>query len=637
MSTSTFAPPPVDDSLSIPQLFDFHSIYSASHPLFAFSSPTGQSETLSWSSVASAIRRNTSRVLRDTPCFEGEFMSSGHTHPVAILAHADSISYMILIVSIMRAGLVPFPISPRCSPAAVQHLLKTTKTVCVYVSGDEAIQSLMNAALIDLPTDRVTVLPMPVSEDLWTDSESSVKGVEDITSASPPDLDGPAVILHSQVQQLIRNQFPSRIEFFCSGAGSRPLHLFAFRSYVPCNGCGVHFASSIHGHDTRCVSARIISQGLYPEDCPSRSAQYLLEPSKFELVDMNLASLHQHWSNDPNALEALAKLHAMIVSGGPLSHDAGERLVDASVRLSLFYAGTEIGCATVFWLDTRIGKDWQYIKFLPGLGTHFIPQDTSDVFELTVLDTPRYGIAVVNKTVDGKPAFATRDLFKRHPSDPTLWKVWGRADEQIMLSSGEKASHLPLSTHYISDMPRAFSQMNPGPIGAEDIFTRNSSRINRAMMFGRGRFNNGIILQLKDEFQFAPSDAKSLQAFRESIRETVNEANTFSPAHSRLFLEVVLIIALGDHVADTVSEHHVIPWVPHLHVLSGEIAIHHEAPHVLSLVLILSSVFGDVDTELGIGWAEEGKFTITGDTISPVAEPVPFGELEVSPLVRHPE
>ena len=33
---------------------------------------------------------------------------------------------------------------------------------------------------------------------------------------------------------------------------------------------------------------------------------------------------------------------------------------------------------------------------------------------------------------------ATQDLFVRHPTDPGRWRVLGRADEQIMLSSGEK-------------------------------------------------------------------------------------------------------------------------------------------------------------------------------------------------------
>ena len=51
---------------------------------------------------------------------------------------------------------------------------------------------------------------------------------------------------------------------------------------------------------------------------------------------------------------------------------------------------------------------------------------------------PSYTPAVTNTTIAGRPAFATQDLFVRHPTDPGRWRVLGRADEQIMLSSGEK-------------------------------------------------------------------------------------------------------------------------------------------------------------------------------------------------------
>jgi hypothetical protein len=47
---------------------------------------------------------------------------------------------------------------------------------------------------------------------------------------------------------------------------------------------------------------------------------------------------------------------------------------------------------------------------------------------------------VVNTQIDTLDAFDTNDLLIRHP-DPNkshLFKVFGRADDQIMLSTGEK-------------------------------------------------------------------------------------------------------------------------------------------------------------------------------------------------------
>ncbi len=46
--------------------------------------------------------------------------------------------------------------------------------------------------------------------------------------------------------------------------------------------------------------------------------------------------------------------------------------------------------------------------------------------------------AIVDTTIDGREAYATKDLFIPHPNKPGMWKIYGRADDQIMLSTGEK-------------------------------------------------------------------------------------------------------------------------------------------------------------------------------------------------------
>ena len=114
----TFTPPPVDGSLSIPQLFDFHAAHSPHPPLFAYSpspahspSPSSSSSSsssieaaadlsdgldgskgarveLSWSRVARAVRRHAVQVLRDTGHEHARPVDPERAHTVAILAHA---------------------------------------------------------------------------------------------------------------------------------------------------------------------------------------------------------------------------------------------------------------------------------------------------------------------------------------------------------------------------------------------------------------------------------------------------------------------------------------------------------------------------------------------------------------------
>lgn len=73
-------------------------------------------------------------------------------------------------------------------------------------------------------------------------------------------------------------------------------------------------------------------------------------------------------------------------------------------------------------------------------------------------------------------------------------------------------------------------------------------------MFGRGRFQNGVLIEPKPEFAFDPSDTKKLEEFRNMIwyvrviresgvelivyRPTVERMNEYAPQHSRLFKEV---------------------------------------------------------------------------------------------------
>jgi hypothetical protein len=49
-----------------------------------------------------------------------------------------------------------------------------------------------------------------------------------------------------------------------------------------------------------------------------------------------------------------------------------------------------------------------------------------------------YNPHVLNTTVDGTPGYATSDLIMRHPTETDRYCVYGRVDDQLMLSTGEK-------------------------------------------------------------------------------------------------------------------------------------------------------------------------------------------------------
>lgn len=83
--------------------------------------------------------------------------------------------------------------------------------------------------------------------------------------------------------------------------------------------------------------------------------------------------------------------------------------------------------------------------------------------------------------------------------------------------------------------------------------------VQAAVMFGRGRFNAGVLIDPKPTFKFDPTDTEKLAEFRNAIwyvvtvmchihrasleklldRPTVEKLNAFAPQHSRIFKEVV--------------------------------------------------------------------------------------------------
>ncbi len=56
---------------------------------------------------------------------------------------------------------------------------------------------------------------------------------------------------------------------------------------------------------------------------------------------------------------------------------------------------------------------------------------------------PDCPLPVVNTQVEGIDGFATNDLVVAHPTRPGLWKLYGRQDDQIVLSNGEKVRSGP--------------------------------------------------------------------------------------------------------------------------------------------------------------------------------------------------
>lgn len=65
--------------------------------------------------------------------------------------------------------------------------------------------------------------------------------------------------------------------------------------------------------------------------------------------------------------------------------------------------------------------------------------------------------------------------------------------------------------------------------------------VDSSIMFGRGRFQNGVLVQLNAEFQFESQDSESAIKYRTLIWPSIQKMNDIAPSHSRLFKEVSVL------------------------------------------------------------------------------------------------
>ncbi|KAL4071516.1 hypothetical protein V8B97DRAFT_1960480 [Scleroderma yunnanense] len=223
----------------------------------------------------------------------------------------------------------------------------------------------------------------------------------------------------------------------------------------------------------------------------------------------------EEWVSSPETVQKLSKLSYVAFGGGPLAKKTGDTLVDSGVKLKSVYGTTECGAFTTPICPPEEVKHWDWIRPGPNTKTRWVPLDDG-TYELQVLTSETHQVSVEN--LPDVKGYATSDVFIKHPTVQGLYKIVGRLDDVLILSSGEKTV--------------------PGPM---ETIIGSSRYVAGVCMFGRARPQVGVLIEPRPEFAVDTKDEKRLAEFRNFIWPVIEEANRDAPNFSRIFKEMILV------------------------------------------------------------------------------------------------
>ncbi|KAG8783074.1 hypothetical protein FRC12_020140 [Ceratobasidium sp. 428] len=448
---------------------------------------------------------------------------------IGILISTDTVVYLALLFGAMRAGLVPFPLSPRTQVAGIHHLLNSTQTDRVLVGGSLAIEEIWDR-IQNLPENQgcsFEVTRLPSAAELFPDqcrSDSKIRSISRFPTLAPTTNESLVAIMHS------------------SGSTGLPRalkldHKSAFTNLVRQPACwelggpGDHIGLMVlpafhmmgftwHGVMPLYVGYLPVFFAISPAPIipTAESTINAMVVTECKAL-MSVPAFLEAWSKDEIAISHLKKLRGLYYGGGALAEWVGTSLVKKGVRLQSAYGATEIGCVNKLrpTHPQRSPEDWAYLEFSEQLCPRFVPQHDEDgTHELVVLAMEEHKPLILNCELDGQAAYATKDLMVPHPAKHGLWKTIGRLDDQIVLANGEKT--------------------NPGAM--EDVISK-CPHIELAAMFGRERNQTGVLLELTRKAQSSYQGRIRTQLMDE-IWPYIEKANNAGPSHARLARETVM-------------------------------------------------------------------------------------------------
>ncbi|KAJ4379416.1 hypothetical protein N0V86_005461 [Didymella sp. IMI 355093] len=208
-------------------------------------------------------------------------------------------------------------------------------------------------------------------------------------------------------------------------------------------------------------------------------------------------------------IKALGQLDSVFFGGAPLAAASGDKICEVTNLV------TVIGSTEALLMCTLLPsepKEWGYFHWSAITGAVMEPAE-DDLCEL-VLKPKDTQYQAIFHTFPELQEWRTKDLFRRHPSKPYLWKYSGRRDDIVVLSNGEK--------------------FNPVPT---EKLIESQSLVKGAVVIGQGRFQAGLLI----EPEWSQASTQDPSALVDHIWPMVEQANREAPAHARIYQSKIAV------------------------------------------------------------------------------------------------
>lgn len=209
-------------------------------------------------------------------------------------------------------------------------------------------------------------------------------------------------------------------------------------------------------------------------------------------------------------IDVLRKLRFVAVGGAPMKLSVAEPLADAGVPILNHWGVTEIGAIAPIFIP-QADYDWHYLRVRDDIRLRFerVEGDSEGEEYHRLIGCPP----------GTQTEFVVQDLLTVNPKRPTSeFRIAGRADDLIVLATGEKVRPTLLEQHVSED-----------PL------------VKGAVAFGDGKFQLGLIVEVAAHFELKLSEESAVSAYLDLIWPSVVSGNEQTDKHARVSRDMIIV------------------------------------------------------------------------------------------------